>query len=254
MIPRDACPSRRYSAKISTRSKDIAGRVLPMTGGDVIRQQPVSENKVERMQTPMHRTPEETRDYAERTVGAFYDAISQAEQLDTVAALKRMVMSNSRAVAKLTQLYAVVDKAFRHASGLAACARGCSHCCYIGVRITGVEADLIAEHIGLAPSDVQGVQPRDPKSFSRATPCPFLKNEECSIYERRPFECRANFNFDRDSYWCRYENWDKPGASVPKPVIAPIAMAYTAITQATPRGRVVADIRDFFPGTQVDAF
>jgi uncharacterized protein len=199
------------------------------------------------------RTPEETLAYAKRTLGAFYDAITLQEQSEISTSLKRIIMSNSRLVAKVSQLYAVVDKTFRHSSGLAACARGCSHCCYIAVKITRPEAELIGERVGIAPTDVRNSQSRDPKSFSRATPCPFLKNEECSIYEVRPFECRVNFNFDRDSYWCQVENWDKPGAGIPKPIIAPIAMAYAAIAQADPRNGIVADIRDFFPSVRDSA-
>lgn len=193
------------------------------------------------------RTPEETRAFAEPAVNAFYDAISAEEQQEVLSALKRIVGMNARPAAKLRQILVVADKAFRHAAGRAACARGCSHCCHIAVPLTTVEAQSIGEQIGVSPRDISGVPPRDPASFSNHTPCPFLENNECSIYEHRPLECRTNFNFDRDSYWCRYENWDKPGAAVPKPVIPQLAMAYVYVSRGKNPEPTVADIRDFFP-------
>ena len=59
--------------------------------------------------------------------------------------------------------------------------------------------------------------------------------------------CRANFNFDRDSYWCQYENWYKPDAAVPKPIIPQLALAYDLGSRGKSPEPTVADIRDFFP-------
>jgi Fe-S-cluster containining protein len=193
------------------------------------------------------RTPEETRAYAEKALNAFYDAITNEESQEVQAALKRLINTNTRPTSKLRQIHIIADKAFRHATGRAACTRGCSHCCYIAVPITAMEAKAIGEQIGVEPCAVSNVPARNPMSFSNKTPCPFLKSDECSIYEHRPLECRSNFNFDRDSYWCRYENWDKPGAAVPKPMIPPIALAYSLVSTGKAPEPVIADIRDFFP-------
>lgn len=194
------------------------------------------------------RTPEETQAFAEVTLNAFYDE-AEKDSVEITSALKRVASANARATVKMRQIHVIADKAYRHAAGHAACKRGCSHCCYIGVRITAIEAKAIGEQIGIEPREVTNLPPRDAKSFSNRTPCPFLENEECSIYEHRPLECRSNFNFDKDNYWCRYENWDKPGAGVPKPMIAPLVMAYTLVSAAKSQEPTVADIRDFFPKT-----
>jgi uncharacterized protein len=196
------------------------------------------------------RTPEETRTFAEETVNAFYDAITKEEQEQTLSALARVVNTNARSAIKLRQIHVIADRAFRHAEGRVACSRGCAHCCYIAVRLTVAEAKAIGEQIGIEPRDVSDVPQRSPASFSKQTPCPFLKSNECSIYEHRPLECRANFNFDRDSYWCQYENWDKPGAAVPKPVIPQLGLAYMLISRGKAPEPLVADIRDFFPEAQ----
>lgn len=193
------------------------------------------------------RTPEETRAFAEPNVNAFYDAVTPEEQQEVLSTLRRTVSMNARPAVKLRQIHLVADKAFRHAAGRAACARGCSHCCHIAVPLTTVEAQSIGELIGISPRNVENVRPRDPKSFSDKTPCPFLKDNECSIYEHRPIECRSNFNFDIDNYWCRYENWDKPGAAVPKPMIQQLAIAYVVVSRGKNPEPTAADIRDFFP-------
>jgi len=193
------------------------------------------------------RTPEETLAFAEPAINAFYDAITQEEEQEVLSALNRVVNMNARPALKLRQIQVIADKAFRHAAGRAACARGCAHCCYIAVPISTVEAKAIGEQLGIEPRNVANVPPGNPTSFSNETPCSFLENNECSIYEYRPLECRANFNFDRDSYWCQYENWDKPGAAVPKPGIAPLASAYNHVSRGKSPRPIVADIRDFFP-------
>ena len=140
------------------------------------------------------RTPEETQAFAETTINAFYDAITRDEQQEVESGLKRVLGMNARPAIKIKRIHVITDLAFRHATGRAACSRGCSHCCYIAVALTTVEAKAIGEQIGVESKNIADVAPRDPKSFSRDTPCPFLENDECSIYEHRPLECRANFN------------------------------------------------------------
>jgi Fe-S-cluster containining protein len=158
------------------------------------------------------RTPEETQAYAQRGMSEFYDAITPSEQEAVVSALRSVVSTNARTALKIQKIHTIADEAFRHAAGRVACAKGCSLCCYIQVQITKAEAKFIGDRIGIEPKDVSNLPPRSLESFSDKTPCTFLENNECTIYEDRPLECRRNFNFDRDNYWCRYENWDKPGA------------------------------------------
>ena len=193
------------------------------------------------------RTPEETRAYAQATVTAFYESITPEEAREVEASLKQVVSRNARATAKIRQIQVIADKAYRHAAGRVACARGCPHCCHLHVPITAAEARAIGEQIGVQPRDATRLPPRDPMSFSMQTPCTFLKEDACSIYEHRPVQCRTSFNFDQDNYWCRYENWDKPGAVVPKPVIEPLAIAYALVSQDKSGDVALADIRDFFP-------
>lgn len=190
------------------------------------------------------RTLEETQAYAEVTGNAFYDAL-EPEQPELLSALARVVTANAHAENKIKQIHFIADKVFRHAVGHVACARGCAHCCHVAVSLTDVEAKSIGEQIGIEPKDVTGVAPRDPASFSKIAPCPFLEKDECSIYEYRPLECRAHFNLDRDSYWCRPENAE--GALIPKPVIPQLGAARDLVSMGKSAPPIFGDIRDFFP-------
>lgn len=101
--------------------------------------------------------------------------------------------------------------------GETACTKGCSSCCTQNVNMTAVEGEIIYHFIN--EQDLQGwlaeklEQPRQTTAAKLTTnqyakacidgkeageteeenlnPCPFLENNECSIYRVRPFACRC---------------------------------------------------------------
>jgi Fe-S-cluster containining protein len=190
------------------------------------------------------RSPEQSAEVGEARINAFSAEVLPAEWKELRELPRRIQTANARAASKLKQIYAVADKVFGHAGAHAACAKGCGHCCHLTVPITAAEARVIGERIGVAPATLKNPQPRDPLAW-RASPCTFLVDNACSIYEARPLECRSTFNFDLDSYWCREENWEKPGASVPKATFEEFHAAYRSVTPQ--EEWAVADIRDYFP-------
>jgi Fe-S-cluster containining protein len=100
-----------------------------------------------------------------------------------------------------------------------ACRKGCAYCCTRNVVVTSLEGILIYNHLksssegqlidkvrkfthiprfhtqlttnGLAELCLDGKEIPDEQSPQVAGRCPLLKDETCSIYDVRPFECRS---------------------------------------------------------------
>jgi len=196
------------------------------------------------------RDPAETHRIGEARLASFTAGIPAEVRAEAERLPRQLELMNASPAAKIRRVHAMTDRIFSTAGPLVACARGCAHCCYVSVPISRAEAAYIGERIGVAPVDIQTSLHRDEKSFSYATPCTFLRNDECTIYEHRPMTCRSHFSFDRDNYWCRHENWEKPGAAIPKPNFTILRDAYMAASARKGERPVFADIRDFFPAPQ----
>jgi len=106
------------------------------------------------------------------------------------------VSKRSQAAAAMIATDAIVSKG--EWARYAICKKGCSHCCHQPVAITPQEAALIGDYIGRKPS-----KPRHQK-YDRESrdPCPFLKDNACSIYKVRPIACRTFFTYD-DVEFCK---------------------------------------------------
>ncbi len=192
------------------------------------------------------RTPAETCAYANVKMDEFFVSVPQELKAHVVSLPQRLSKMNARPVIKLVEVLNTADTIFDHAGKFAACARGCGHCCHVSVPISEFEARYMGDKLGIKPLEVKHTQRPDLKGFGSHTPCPFLSNGECSIYEVRPLTCRMHMNFDRDNYWCLHENWQKPQAEIPRPTIQPLEEAYHQLMSQT-KQHIVADIRDFFP-------
>jgi Fe-S-cluster containining protein len=142
-----------------------------------------------------------------------------------------------------------LDPLTREVGALAACRKGCSHCCNIAVAINQAEAAVIGRRIGRKPAKPanRAMEGRDEFGASIALgfdkPCPFLKEHQCSIYDVRPLACRSHFNMDIDAELCRV---DLGNNRVPlyKTTDLDVIGVYAA---GGPHKMVVADIREFFP-------
>ena len=193
------------------------------------------------------RDSELTRLVGEQRINAYMASIPDELRPEAEMLPRQLALMNSSPAAKIHRVHLMADRIFASAGPHVACKRGCAHCCYISVPISRAEAAYIGERIGIVPADVRGSEPRDERSFSYQTPCSFLRGNECSIYEHRPLTCRSAFNFDADNYWCRHENWSKPGAAVPRPNFSVLRDAYMAASSRNGEPPEFADIRDFFP-------
>lgn len=194
------------------------------------------------------RSPEQTRQYAEIKLDEFFKSVPPELKAHVVTLPKRITQISARPVIRLKEVLNTADQIFDHAGKFAACTRGCGHCCHVSVPITQFEARYIGENLSIQPVEQKQTIRHALTEFGSHTPCPFLKNAECSIYECRPLTCRMHMNFDVDNYWCLHENWNKPEAKIPRPTIQPLVDAYHLVVNNV--APIMADIRDFFPHGQ----
>lgn len=94
-------------------------------------------------------------------------------------------------------------------SPVAACRRGCSHCCRQGLLVFEHEAVLLAKVSGreLVRQPWRRQQEVDVDLDSTVgTPCPFLVNDCCSVYEHRPLFCRLRHSLNDDPDDCAVDS------------------------------------------------
>lgn len=117
----------------------------------------------------------------------------------------------------LNHIYSVYDRYSKDWE--TACKRFCSTCCTRNLTLTSIEAYKIAEHLQntgqsllieklsagsdirrfqplittneLADLCMQGMEIPEEESDPKWGSCPFLENDECPVYEVRPFGCRC---------------------------------------------------------------
>ena len=96
-----------------------------------------------------------------------------------------------------------------------ACGEGCAYCCRVQVQVSIIEALNIAHGLieKLSVDDLSALKSRiaavDDQTHGMthkehgvlALPCPLLSDERCSVYDTRPFVCRAANSVDAEQ--CR---------------------------------------------------
>ena len=115
---------------------------------------------------------------------------------------------------RVTWLRKAADSVTGSAAPLAACRKGCSHCCHIAVMISRAEALVIAKETGAPLNPLAGKYTmanvdEDSESYKAATqeafgkPCTFLKDDVCGIYSSCHLKCRLLLNMDEDALLCQ---------------------------------------------------
>lgn len=145
----------------------------------------------------------------------------------------------ARKIVWLRRLAGVLESAV---GNRAACATGCSHCCNILVLITAPEARQIARETGASFMEPKTYGVRHNDQYI-GTPCPFLQDNRCSIYESRPYACRVHYNLDRDGLLCTLVK----GETIRVPYLDTTMWHAAYLHAVSPKMEDTADIREFFP-------
>lgn len=150
---------------------------------------------------------------------------------------------NSSAKSKLGKIYALMAEVSQAVQPYIACGKGCSDCCKMNVSISIIEAERLST-VTRKPMAVVKHPVRHSEGEFSGVPCPFLVDDVCSVYEVRPYACRAHYSFDTSAYWCHPERSCKGEMSLLQ--MGGARQAYDDIVTSS-RLRGFADIRDFFP-------
>lgn len=159
------------------------------------------------------------------------------------AIAERLRRENSSAKSKLGKIYTLMADLSHAVSPYVACGKGCSDCCKMNVSISDIEAERLSMISRKPMAVVKQPVLHSLEDFS-GIPCPFLVNDACSVYDARPYACRAHFSFDTSAYWCHPERSNVGDMSLLQ--MGGARQAYDDVVVGS-RLQGFADIRDFFP-------
>jgi Fe-S-cluster containining protein len=140
------------------------------------------------------------------------------------------------------KIYKTVDFYYKKCvEPLSVCSRGCAWCCRIPVDVSAVEVQYIYEKTGIEAKEIQ----EQKRFYPDKSKCPFLKFNECSIYEARPLHCRVFATID-DPLFCIdsskshliYTTKSNNGVVILNNILIEASQSYS--------GAVVADVRQWF--------
>ena len=116
------------------------------------------------------------------------------------------------------------------------------YCCNADIHITRAEAEYLAHYQQLSVDKSRTV------SRNNWSPCPFLKNKRCSVYQHRPFNCRTLHTLDAP-WKCYAEVSNFMIGSAQHGYGIDLFQDVADYLLEISRG-VIRDIRDFFPEHQ----
>ena len=197
-----------------------------------------------------------TQDYANKNMMVIQHR--EAKLFDALPlVLDSILKVNARAVVKRNKLRDVALELNEKLKPYVACKPDCSHCCNIPVVITDYEAKRISEATktpyverpegfitprDMIKDDVADDFYRKNQSKYDRKPCPFLKENACSIYDHRPMSCITHHSLDESNFFCQ--------SSIPSELSSVPSINFHYLHQfnaAIDLDFYMADIRDFFP-------
>lgn len=94
-----------------------------------------------------------------------------------------------------SRIDATVHELYREVSTKIDC-RNCANCCKVVTpRLTSADIKRLSKHAGMTVKEFQNTFTcQDEKGeglIFKSSPCPFLKDNQCSVYDVRPRDCRS---------------------------------------------------------------
>jgi len=162
----------------------------------------------------------------------------------------KVINENSGTASKRRKLYQIIDDASAAIYPNSACRGvGCSHCCKTSVMIRQTEADAIGKKVGRAARKVAIREPDRIKGLAfdekyAGSPCPFLVDEKCSVYEVRPYVCRQAHSLNASPDQCDTSKVKATDSCVIHFDLTHLEYAVTSVCDAS--GDALGGIREFF--------
>lgn len=116
------------------------------------------------------------------------------------AIASRLALSKLAPLKKLEAVYELLDEIGAYIGPATACGKGCSACCHYGVTVSDIEVRYIEQN-----TKHKRLKTLLPNRDYHGQPCPFLKDNACSIYKARPFVCRRHHSLAPTPQWCAPE-------------------------------------------------
>ena len=95
-----------------------------------------------------------------------------------------------------------MDVMYKQVNKYTPCKKGCTYCCSYYVTISDIEIQFIEKN----NKKIKRKKQFNTDNKGVGTPCLFLKNGACSIYESRPYVCRRHVVLTPDNSVCTEDN------------------------------------------------
>jgi Fe-S-cluster containining protein len=154
---------------------------------------------------------------------------------------------NASGVVKRTKFIQLAEEVNEAIRPFSACKQGCSHCCYRGSVVFRHEAERLAQVTGRKMAEVafrseQQMQRDSAKYFN--TPCPFLLDDACSVYEHRPMSCRLVHALNESGDACALGEGKRPTLHTLE--LFPLWNAYGSMAERI-NNETVGTLHEYFP-------
>lgn len=193
---------------------------------------------------------EQLESSARKKLAQIYDENPWAEPDILHRLVVRISSANAGQKSRRRQLVQVAERLNQALMSKATCRAGCSHCCSMTTMLYQHEAEVISrvsgkpmEEIPMRPYEVALQQAR----MHFGTPCPFLVDSRCSVYEVRPLVCRLHHSLNDDASACNVNVLPEHRKPVARYDVDVVEVPYHHLVRKYGGGEPWGAIQEYFP-------